>query len=260
MTVLIGENIKKLRKAMDVSQEKLAEAVGVTVQAVSKWENSTSLPDIGIVPEIAAFFGVTLDELFFGVNEIKTKKSAELNLPVSDNKLYVLLSQGGKILNQQEWEDNKRIFIELGRYENNIEVEIKGNADIKGDIRGHVTEEGGVNCGNVSGGVDSNGGVNCGNISGGVDANGGVVCGNISGGVDATGGVVCGNISGGVDANGGVQCGDISGEINCEGDIRCNKVVKCDTLCCDSIYVKGDINCRNIESNVHIEKKTDFDF
>ena len=51
MEILIGANIRQLRKARDMSQEQLAEAVGVTVQAVSKWETQQSLPDIGIVPE-----------------------------------------------------------------------------------------------------------------------------------------------------------------------------------------------------------------
>lgn len=259
MEILIGQNIKRLRKAMDISQEKLAEAVGVTIQAVSKWENSTSLPDICTAPEIAAFFGVTLDELFFG-GEVKQKISAPAASLPADDKLYVFMVKGGKILKEQEWEQNKRIYLDLGEYENELTAEIWGSADIKGNIGGGLTAGGGVNCGNVAGGVDANGGVNCGNISGGIEATGGVVCGNVSGGVDAAGGVVCGNVSGGVDTAGNIQCGEILGDIDCEGDIRCEKIKKCDTLCCANIYVKGDINCRNIESNVRIEKMVDFDF
>lgn len=259
MEILIGQNIKRLRKAMDISQERLAEAVGVTVQAVSKWENSTSLPDICTAPVIAAFFGVTLDELFFG-NGVKQEVSVPSDSLPSDKKLYVFMVKDGKILKQQEWEQNKRIYLDLGEYENELTAEIWGNADINGNIGGGVTAGGGINCGNVSGGIDASGGVNCGNVSGGIDAGGGIVCGNVSGGVDAGGGVVCGNVSGGVDAAGDIQCGEVSGNIDCEGDIRCENIKKCDTLCCDNIYVKGDINCRNIESNVHIEKKIDFDF
>ncbi len=259
MEILIGQNIKRLRKAMDISQEKLAEAVGVTVQAVSKWENSTSLPDICTAPEIAAFFGVTLDELFFG-SEAKPEISVSAALLPTDDKLYVFMVKGGKILKQQEWEQNKRIYLDLGKYDNELTAEIWGNADIKGNIGGGLTAGGGVNCGNVAGGVEANGGVNCGNIAGGIEANGGVVCGNVSGGVESTGGVVCANISGGVEADGNIQCSEISGNIDCEGDIRCENIKKCDTLCCDNIYVKGDINCSKIESNVHIEKMINFDF
>ena len=260
MEISIGTNIKRLRKAMDISQEKLAEAVGVTVQAVSKWENNTSLPDICTVPEIAAFFGVTLDELFFGGSEVKPKISAPVSQIPTDDTLYVLMAKGGQILKQQEWEEQKRIYIDLGEYENKLTVEIWGNADIKGNINGGVTAKGGVNCGNVAGGVDANGGVNCGNIAGGVDAMGGVVCGNVSGGVDATGGVVCANVSGGVDVAGNVQCAEISGDIDCEGDIRCESIKNSGKLSCEILYVKGNVNCTEINGEVHTEGKIKFDY
>lgn len=55
MNISIGKNIKDLRKNMNIGQEVLANAVGVSVQAVSKWETGHSLPDVGIIPDIAAF-------------------------------------------------------------------------------------------------------------------------------------------------------------------------------------------------------------
>lgn len=55
MNISIGKNIKDLRKNMNIGQEVLANAVGVSVQAVSKWETGQSLPDVGIIPDIAAF-------------------------------------------------------------------------------------------------------------------------------------------------------------------------------------------------------------
>ena len=60
----VGEKIKKLRRGMGVTQVRLAEELGVTPQAVSKWENGTSLPDTELLPEIAAYFGITIDSLF----------------------------------------------------------------------------------------------------------------------------------------------------------------------------------------------------
>lgn len=59
----LSEKIKSLRKEKGVSQEKLAEYLGVTFQAVSKWENGATMPDITLLPEIARFFGITVDEL-----------------------------------------------------------------------------------------------------------------------------------------------------------------------------------------------------
>ena len=60
----IGEKIKKLRKERDVTQEKLADYLGISYQAVSKWENGSALPDITLVVPLANFFGVSADFLF----------------------------------------------------------------------------------------------------------------------------------------------------------------------------------------------------
>ena len=59
----LGENIKNLRKERNVSQEKLANYLNVSFQAVSKWENGNTCPDLSLLPEIARFFGITVDEL-----------------------------------------------------------------------------------------------------------------------------------------------------------------------------------------------------
>ena len=57
---VIGENIKKLRKAKGMTQEGLAEAVNVSFQAVSKWENGGS-PDLEMLPILASKYGVTVN-------------------------------------------------------------------------------------------------------------------------------------------------------------------------------------------------------
>ena len=60
----IGENIRALRQRKGLTQEQVAQQLGVTYQAVSKWEHGTNTPDIALLPEIASFFGVTIDALF----------------------------------------------------------------------------------------------------------------------------------------------------------------------------------------------------
>lgn len=60
----IGNQIKQLRQRRGVTQENLAEHLGVTPQAVSKWERGVATPDIAMLPEISAYFGVTIDALF----------------------------------------------------------------------------------------------------------------------------------------------------------------------------------------------------
>ena len=59
----IGEKIRALRKGRKRTQEQLAEALGVSPQAVSKWETGASCPDVESLPSIAAYFGVSIDEL-----------------------------------------------------------------------------------------------------------------------------------------------------------------------------------------------------
>ena len=60
----IGNQIRQLRLRRGVTQEALAQHLGVTAQAVSKWERGAATPDIGMLPDISAYFGVTIDELF----------------------------------------------------------------------------------------------------------------------------------------------------------------------------------------------------
>ncbi len=73
----LGEKIKTLRKQKNISQEVLAQYLGVTFQAVSKWENGTTMPDVATIPAIASFFGVSTDELFdFNLYEIEKNVEA----------------------------------------------------------------------------------------------------------------------------------------------------------------------------------------
>lgn len=69
-TNAIGQNIAKLRREKQIKQEELANHVGVSAQAVSKWENG-GMPDIDLLPKIADFFGVSIDALF-GRNPVKS--------------------------------------------------------------------------------------------------------------------------------------------------------------------------------------------
>ena len=68
----IGKFIKKLRKDNNLTQDELAKKLGVTYQAVSKWENGKSIPDIAILKTISELFNVNIDELLEG--NVKNKK------------------------------------------------------------------------------------------------------------------------------------------------------------------------------------------
>ena len=64
MELKLGTIIKKLRTERGITQEELANKMGVSYQAVSKWETNTTTPDIAILPQLALFFGVSMDVLF----------------------------------------------------------------------------------------------------------------------------------------------------------------------------------------------------
>ena len=61
---ILGKNISALRKAKGMTQDALANQLGVTFQAVSKWETGQSCPDITMLPELSDLLGVSIDELF----------------------------------------------------------------------------------------------------------------------------------------------------------------------------------------------------
>ena len=63
MTLKIGQNIRKLRTAKGMTQEKLSEYLGVSCQAISKWESGNGYPDIELIPALAGCFNVTADDL-----------------------------------------------------------------------------------------------------------------------------------------------------------------------------------------------------
>lgn len=72
----LGENIKKLRFEHDLTQEQLADTLGVSPQAVSRWENGSTYPDIELLPSIAGFFEISLDELI-GMSDFQDEKQLQ---------------------------------------------------------------------------------------------------------------------------------------------------------------------------------------
>lgn len=71
MTIELGKQIKNLRIEKGVTQEGLAKYLGVSYQAVSKWENNVTAPDIQLLPKLSVYFGVTIDELFVIPSEVQ---------------------------------------------------------------------------------------------------------------------------------------------------------------------------------------------
>lgn len=102
-TVNIGRTIARERRRKGVTQEVLAAHLGVSKAAVSKWELCQSLPDVGLLPRIAAYFSLTLDELFDWRDELSEEESAALyaevyalaekDLPAAHERLRALAAE-----------------------------------------------------------------------------------------------------------------------------------------------------------------------
>lgn len=99
MKETIGNRIQKFRKEKGMTQEELAEKLGLSSQAVSKWENDASCPDIALLPQLCKLLGVTADELLSGKTETVKVMPAETRKPFEElvMRVYVNSADGDKI-------------------------------------------------------------------------------------------------------------------------------------------------------------------
>ena len=99
MNETIGNRIARYRKAKNLTQEALANQMGVSSQAVSKWETDASCPDISALPRLCRILGITTDELLTGKSEeVKLVPPAERKtLEELTLRIKVLSSDGDKI-------------------------------------------------------------------------------------------------------------------------------------------------------------------
>jgi len=86
MKLTIGKRMKALRRAKDITQEELAEYLGVSYQSVSRWENGVCYPDMELLPALADFFGVTVDYLI-GVDDAMERESVNRYLDDFQNAI-----------------------------------------------------------------------------------------------------------------------------------------------------------------------------
>ena len=86
MELMIGEKLKKLRRNRDLTQEEVATHLGISYQAISKWERGDGYPDITMLPALANYFAVSVDELI-GMEEITSaSKLDEINKKWAENR------------------------------------------------------------------------------------------------------------------------------------------------------------------------------
>ena len=230
----MGARIARYRKENGLTQEALANRLGVTNQAVSKWEGDVCCPDIQLLPELADALGLSLDALFGretpeppAAEEVKEEASPigiVAELPWADDaSLHAVLYQGHRLLQSEgipERNGGGLLHLLAGRRDaQQVVLRFTGTArDIYSDFAVHCEGE-------VSGSIQAGDSVQCESVGGSVQAGDGVHCGDVGGSVQAGDGVTCGNVEGNVSAGESVRCGNVG------GDVRAN----------DSVHIQGSV-------------------
>lgn len=115
----LGNHIKALRQQRGVTQETLAAALGVSAQAVSKWENQAAAPDIQLLPAISTYFGVTIDELFALSDETRMERIQNMLWDERDLDSAVVEREAAFLLDKARREpENYRAYSLLAELEN----------------------------------------------------------------------------------------------------------------------------------------------
>ena len=131
MDMTIGKRIALLRKEKNLTQEELAQRMGVSPQAVSKWENNQTCPDISALPGLAKLLGVTVDELLSGKEELPAVRI----LPPAERKSIQEMML--RITVDSAQGDRVRVNLPLALVEVAMEIgmempQINGNDALKG--------------------------------------------------------------------------------------------------------------------------------
>ena len=246
---VISENIKVKRKEAGLTQDELAAKLGVTFQAVSKWETELCSPDILLLPDLADIFGCTIDALFSRKTVRDTTPEAKVcELPWEDDGLYrAAVYQGKRMLSAKE--TTGRFTFEIagsfnGKLYTECDVHIdgdlnsdcctnQGNITVGGDIRKSCSANGDVNVGGDIGG-------DCASANGNIS-----VYGDVGGGCAAARGSISvdGDVGGDCECGGNITVvGDVGGDCECGGNITVDGDIGGYTESgCDPVDI-GDIN------------------
>ena len=150
VNIVLAANILRYRKKSGLSQEELAKQLGVTFQAVSKWENARSAPDISFLPIMADIFGCYIDELFS--REVKTEIHYDhcAAFPWADDTVIRgVVCEGRKILQCNSLVD--RFTFEIIGDAKNVQSEC--NIEVNGNISGGCKAGKNINVSGVVSGV-----------------------------------------------------------------------------------------------------------
>lgn len=202
----IGTVIAALRKEHDMTQEALANALGVTNQAVSKWESDQSCPDISLLPTIADLFHISIDRLFGrSISPAQEKPTLPWQ---NDDTIRIVVYQGHTYLKNYEKAEEIHVHLNDITAQN---VDCAVSLTIDGNVYLNASAGGNVTCDNVMGSVHAGGSVTCDEVHGSVQSGTDTTCDDVGGNVTAGSNVTCNDIAGNVNAGGSIFCNDIAG-------------------------------------------------
>lgn len=212
----ISSNLSYLRKQLQWTQDGIAEQLGVSFQAVSKWENSLAYPDITLLPEIAKLFQITIDDLLLtdlSAQTDRTPAQASIQEPAepaasdADHYSIKLFHNGSEAASFPYW--TKSIEVQLSGKINNVDSALSIQCDA---IGGNATAGGNINCDDISGDAHAYGNLNCDDIEGNASAGGNLTCDDIQGNAQAGSSIQCDTIRGHATAGYQIICEHIANE------------------------------------------------
>lgn len=226
--IYFGKRIAALRKGRGMTQDALAKKLGISNQAVSKWESDQCCPDIMQLPTLADIFEISLDALFGREQPQAPEDTVVLNdLPWEDNgDLHAVCYVGRRMVKYREIPSagGRRVpemFSCMGFDRmfpwppESMTLEFTGSV-------GSIYSDFSVTCGDVTGNVYAGDSVTCANVGADAQAGSDLHCaGSIGGNASAGDDLSCAEIHGSVQSDGDVVCGPVQGDIRCDGDVKC---------------------------------------
>lgn len=227
----MGQIIASARRERGLTQEALAIRLGVSNQAVSKWESDQCYPDITLLPKLAEVFSVSIDVLF-GRTEPPAAAEEEHEKPEQPEEAERHGQRESVHAGTLPWADDKtmRVVVYIGHtllahmdaakdmfftyYGDACDVYSALNL-VCGDVNGNATAGAALHCGNVTGDAAAGEALTCEDVGGNVIAGTQAQTGNVGGNIEAGTNVSCGDVGGDVNAGGSASCGDVGGDVHC---------------------------------------------
>lgn len=276
--IYFGERIAALRKSHGLTQEALAQKLGITNQAVSKWESDQCCPDIMQLPALADIFEISLDALFGRDKPETPPQEPEVikldSLPWEDNNdLHAVCYVGHRLVRYQDlhYFGKRERFpfsftcmgfeVSGGKTESPVQLSFTGTV-------GNIYSDFDVICTNsqIQGSIQAGDSITCGSIGGSANAGDSISCsGNIGTNAQAGDDIQCtGFIGGSATAGSDLKCGgDIYGRVQCDsnvqchgsikGDVRADGSVRCSGSITGNVTAEGSITCGDIHGSVSAE-------